>query len=80
MYLQAVLVAKKRTRYANPMGPLVLACVYGGLNVIVGILCFIPTSTAMVWIILILGWGGHGAFITFLVQYILVLWNVRSLL
>jgi hypothetical protein len=80
LYLQAVLVVRKKSRYANPMGPMILACVFAGIGLVLGIMCFLPPTTAVGWIVCFLCWAGDGVFIAFLTMYILTVWSVRSLL
>ncbi len=82
LYLKAVSGAQKRSRYGSVgTGPMVMACIYGGLQLLMDMLAFIRPSGDprwLLWIILFLRWAVIGVFIAFLIMYILAVWRTRS--
>ena len=85
LYLQAVLQARKRSRYANPMGAMTLAIVYAGVFLVGNILVYVLASSAglsmgILWASTLVQVAIDGVMVAFLINYILLLWNVRALI
>ncbi|MCI0464858.1 MAG: hypothetical protein L0Z62_48675 [Gemmataceae bacterium] len=82
LYLRAASMAmKKRWNADSCTAPLVMASIYAAAQLLFNVMGLIRTASPWPgWVILILMWVFIGVLITFLVQFILLVWRTRSLM